>query len=542
MRPRPGRPFAPLFSVPGSLCALLCLVLVACAGQTASYTRFRRASEQGRMIAASEVRTQDFVNRFAQEDASPAVLASADATALYVDARLANPHLPTRGGSALLGVTVRGVPRAVRTPAELIVVVDVSGSMNESGKIDAVRHALARMVETLDPADHVAIVTFSDAAHVALPMTSVGQARPVVLGAVTSLSAYGGTNLHAGLGAAMGLVRSSRPINTRVVLISDGMPTVGVTDPDTIVRSVAPLRQAHVPVTAVGVGDAIDFALLEALGRDGGGFHFVDRPDEVERVFATYVRSLGEVSAREVEIRVAPPRGGRVVRAFDERARLEGGGARVEVGDFGGSDAYVGLFEVELPPGAVPDVLPVEVRFTTIGGAQRLSLSRQASFGYDGHEGAGLADPGEPGLFRAATMGYAALGLREAAYAAERGDHTAAEGWLRSTLVAVEAAKARLATVDAARAGSLEEPLALLRRAHADASTRVQSGLATNAVTYGPPPLVVVAAAPAPASTQAQVIAPAPGVTVVPTAVAAPSQVVAPGGAAPTSAQFAGWR
>jgi Ca-activated chloride channel family protein len=495
MRSWPSRP-----TLAASLAAL---ALAACAGQSASYTRFRRAADTGRTMASSEVRVQDFVDRFAQEDAAPALLASADATALYVDARVANPHLPPRGGRALVGVTLRGVPRSVRAPAELVVVIDVSGSMNEAGKIEAVRHALARMVETLDPQDHVALVTFADEAHVALPMTSVGAARPVVLGAVSSLTADGGTNLHAGLVAAMGLVRSSRPLNTRVLVLSDGMATVGVTDPDAIVRSVAPLRQARVPITTVGVGDAIDFSLLEALAAERGGFQYVDQPAEVERVFATYVRSLSEVSAREVEIRVGAPAGGRVLRAFDERARVEGGEARVSTGDFGGSDAYVGLFEVEVPPGFSPASIPIEVRFDTLDGGERLALRRDAPFGYDGAGDYALVDEREPGLFRAATMGYAAIGLREAALASERGDAAGAEGWLRSTLLAVEAARGRLAANDPARAASLDEPLALVRRTHADAAARI--------------PSVSVTAAPA---------------------VAAPTNLYTP----PSSAAFAGWR
>ena len=70
--------------------AALSTCVAACAGQTASYTRFRRAADHGRMVASREVRVQDFVNRFAQEDASPAAITSADATALYVTIRISH--------------------------------------------------------------------------------------------------------------------------------------------------------------------------------------------------------------------------------------------------------------------------------------------------------------------------------------------------------------------------------------------------------------------------------------------------------------------
>lgn len=472
------------------------LALGACAGQSASYTRFRRAAETGRVMPSDEVRVADFVNRFAQEDATPAVLDSADAAALYVDARLASPHLPPEGATALLGVTLRGVPRTVRAPADLVVVVDVSGSMNESGKIVAVRHALARMLETFDPADRIAIVTFSSAAHEALRPTTVGAARPLVLSAIGSLSADGGTNLHAGLRQAVALVSRMRTDNTRVLLLSDGVATEGPTGHDDLLLAAAPLRAMHVPLTTVGVGDAIDFELLERLARDhGGAFHFVDQPSEVERVFATYVRSITEVSARAVELSVAAPAGGRIVRVFDERARVEDGGryVRLALGDFGASDAHVALLEVQIPAGFAPAAIPVEVRFRSIDGAEELVAQHPAPFGFDGTSDYVMLDAREPALQRAATMGYAAIGLREAALADERGDVATAEGWLRSTLASVEVSQRALASIDAARASTLDEPVALLRQAHAATLSRI--------------------ATPAPARSNA-----------------------------PTSAQFAGWR
>ncbi|MBX7191023.1 MAG: VWA domain-containing protein [Sandaracinaceae bacterium] len=522
----------------------LASLLGACAGQSASYTRFRRAADTGRVIASREVRVADFVNRFAQDDASPAVLDSATASALYVDARLANPHLPREGATALLGVTVRGLPRTVRASADLVIVVDVSGSMNEAGKITAVRHALARMLESLDPADRVSIVTFSDEAHEALPMTSVASARPVILEAIERLYADGGTNIEAGLSKAVELARRARSTDTRVVFLSDGMATVGRTSHEEILRAVAPLSGMHVPLTTIGVGDAIDFELLEDLARDhGGAFHFVDQPAEVERVFATYVRSLNEISAREVELRVTAPAGGRIVRVFDERARLEEGGrgARLSVGDLGASDAYVALYELEVPAGFAPSAVPIEIRFRTIDGVEEETVSQGAPFGYDGTGVYELVDAREPGLCRAATMGYAAIGLLEAARADERGDASSAEQWLRATLVSVQAAQRRLALTDPARAASLDEPVALLRRSHEAVAARLPAR--NDALAEAAPPVLVLAPS-------AQVITPLPGLSAVPSteAVASPDGVnvvvvgAAPSSPSATSARFSGWR
>jgi len=524
--------------------------LAACAGSSASYTRFRQASQSGRTMASREVRVADFVNRFAQEDATPAVLDSADASALYVDARIANPHLPREGATALLGVTVRGLPRTVRTAADLVIVIDVSGSMNEGGKITAVRHALARMLETLDPNDRIALVTFSDDAHLALPLTPVGSARPLIQGAIDQLYAGGGTNIHAGLREGVAVALGTRSDNARVVFLSDGLASAGLTGRSDILHAASPLLTRHISITTIGVGHSIDFELLEAIAEDhGGAFHFVDQPSEVERVFATYVRSLNEMSARSAELHVRAPLGGRLIRAFDQRVRLDPSGraASVSLGDFAASDAYVGLYEVEIPPGIAPSSVPIEVRFRTLDAVEQIVARQDAAFGYDATGTYEIVGLDQPGLYRAATMGYAAMGLFAAAQADERGDVTTAEGWLRSTSIAVEAAQRRLVTADATRAATLSEPLDLLRRSHAAVVARMPAqheptsyepvaSNTVNVITEPTPPVLVVGS-----GAPTQVIHTQPGLTAV------PSNIVI-GGPPPSSppveesARFAGWR
>lgn len=530
--------------------SLFAVGLAACAGSNASYTRFRQASESGRTMASREVRVADFVNRFAQEDATPAVLDSADASALYVDARIASPHLPREGATAMLGVTMRGIPRTVRTAAELVVVIDVSGSMNEGGKITAVRHALSRMLETLDPNDRIALVTFSDGAHVALPLTNVGSARHTVQAAIDELYATGGTNIHAGLNQGVAVALATQSDNARLVFLSDGIATAGLTGRSDILHAASPLRARHIPVTTIGVGHAIDFQLLELLAEDhGGAFHFVDQPSEVERVFATYVSSLNEMSARSVELHVSAPPGGRLVRAFDQRARVaaDGSSASVSLGDFAASDAYVGLYEVQVPAGFAPSSVPIEVRFRTLDGVEQMVARQDAAFGYDGTGTYEMVGLDQPGLYRAATMGYAAIGLYQAAEADERGDVAAAEGWLRSTSIAVEAAQRQLVTADPTRAATLTEPLELLRRSHAgvlarmpivNEPTEVFATQGGNVIVEPTPPVVVVGSAAAPST---QVIHTAPGLTAVPSnvVVGGPAPATAP---VATSARFAGWR
>ena len=239
-----------------------------CGGSTASYTRARRAAEEGRIVRAEEVRAADFIAYHAVEDAPRPPPGAGTTLPVLLDARMGSSVVSTAGGRALVQVSLRGGTAALRTPSRMVLVVDVSGSMQEGDKIGAVRHALARFVETLDPADQIAIVTFSDAAHVALHPTSVASSRDVILSAVGSLSAYGGTNLEAGLRTGLQLAYGTDPGPTsvvRVVLLSDGIPSVGVTDARTIVSTIARRDVREAPITTVGMGNEIDHGHIRVM-------------------------------------------------------------------------------------------------------------------------------------------------------------------------------------------------------------------------------------------------------------------------------------
>lgn len=454
------------------LLAITSLALLASSGcgiSTGSYTRFRQASGDGRMIRSEEVRVADFVNRFAQEDAVPAVLDSEDGAALFVDARLAAPTVPREGATAILGVTVRGVPRTTRYASDLVILLDVSGSMESEDKIGAVRQSLARLIGSLDPDDRMAIVTFANDAHVALPLTRVRDSRDTILRAIGQLRASGATNLYAGLEVASRIFDGTTTPNARLLVLTDGVANMGVTSPDAMLYLTQQIAARRVSVTSVGVGRDIDDGLLAEMAHVGGGsYEFIDGGSEIERVFGTFARSLTELSALRAELVVEAPMGARILRAYHDRAAIDPSGraARIPFGDVGASDASVSLFEVALPPGAGAGAIPVRVRFTNTTGLERFELEASAPFVQADVGVYHAIDASEPGLLRAFTMGEVALAVREAARAEEGLDASASERWIASALRRAEQAQADLRFVDPLRAESLSEPIALLRRTH----------------------------------------------------------------------------
>lgn len=443
---------------------LVALALPACAGSSASYTRFRRAAEEGRVVASSEVRAADFIGYHATEDAPRPRPGAGGEAPIWLEARAGRSIVPDSSCHVPLMVSLRGGVAAWRTPAEIVLVIDVSGSMQDGDKIGAVRHALARFVERLDPRDHLAIVTFSDDAHVALPPSEVASARADVLGAIEGLSAYGGTNLHEGLrtgigyAATMGTGASAR----RVILLSDGVASVGVRDRGSFDALARQAHDARVSLTTVGMGDAIDFALLEALATTAGGeFHYLDAPSEVERLFSTEIVQLLTVAARDVRVRVALPPGWGLFQSFHERTEQVGGVLETRLGDLSGDAAAVILLELTAPAGTGTVTVPVEI---TLGDAEgNRSVVARADVAVARSPGVGDALATDPMVLRNLVLGRTAVAVRTAATLSESGDAAGARAAIEATLAQARAAAQALAAMgEADRAASLAEPIALL--------------------------------------------------------------------------------
>ncbi|MFO0684590.1 MAG: VWA domain-containing protein [Sandaracinus sp.] len=449
-----------------SLAAVLSLAS-GCGGSGASYARFRRAATEGQIVAAEEVRAADFIDVHAEEDAPRPPPGATTTLPILVDAHLGAGRVSTSGGRAIVQVSMRGGTSSVREATDVVVVLDLSGSMQEGDKIGAVRHALARFVEGLDPRDRIAIVTFADDAHLALPPTEVGAARPTILGAIDTLRAYGATNLGAGLSLGVQVVSEmhvQRSGPARVVLLSDGVATVGETRPEALRQLSASLRARAISLTTVGMGEQIDFSLLESLANDAGGaFHYVDRPAEVERVFGRELAALTGIAARDAHVIVTLPPGATLVRSYDERTHESGNVLDTALGDVAADEALVVVHEIDLAPGTEAVAIPVEVRLGALDRGSATVASTQLPLVRDA---APLCDPAlDASVLRNVTLGRIAWSVREASHLVELGDTTRAGSFAWGALAEAHDAQARLVAMgELERARSLEEPLALLAR------------------------------------------------------------------------------
>jgi Ca-activated chloride channel family protein len=287
---------------------------------TASYTVARGYVAQGLRPDAASVRPEEWVNYFDQGYSAP----ETGAFAIHADGA-PTPFLSANEVLVRVGVSARAVSTARRPSAALTFVVDVSGSMEQSGRLELVKQSLALLATQLRSDDRVSIVAFSTEARVVLRSTS-GDRRDQIIGALAQLAPEDTTNADAGLRLGYELARAQMlpgGIN-RVILATDGVANVGNEDAATMLRNAGADSASHIQLVAIGVGMGnFNDALLEQLADQGAGFYaYVDTFDEAKRIFVDELTKTIDTVAldakAQIEFNVANVAGYRLI-GYEDR-------------------------------------------------------------------------------------------------------------------------------------------------------------------------------------------------------------------------------
>jgi Ca-activated chloride channel family protein len=190
---------------------------------------------------------------------------------------------PGKDGYFLLLLSPTSESQRREYPAkDVVFVVDVSGSMEEAGKMEEARRALAYGIRGLNPGDRYNVVAFSGETRLMeeglIAADQAGRARGARF--VQGLQARGGTNINDALteGLRQFPRASTRP--RLLVFMTDGLPTVGVTNVDQIIRNVERERAGGVRLFTFGVGYDVNTRLLDRVAAENGGTADYVAPNE----------------------------------------------------------------------------------------------------------------------------------------------------------------------------------------------------------------------------------------------------------------------
>ncbi len=302
---------------------------------------------------------------------TPAVPVSSGPGALSVKVTPAQGLLSEAGGPtwAIIDVSTSDDEVAAQ-PVSLALVIDTSGSMRGE-KLQQARDAARRLVAQLHEGDELALVAFGESART-LPRRRMSEAgRAAALAFIDALEADGGTNLSDGLTAgAQALVEAQG--SRRLVLVSDGRPTVGLTVSQQLANAASVIHERGVTVTAIGVGDDFDSALMQRLAQQGGGFSGdLRRAEALELVLGLELQQARHPVARNVVLALRLSAGATVEQVAGREVMFSNDGPHVALPDLTPSQGARVLVRLAVGAGDQPLTLSPELSWTDPSGARQ---------------------------------------------------------------------------------------------------------------------------------------------------------------------------
>ncbi len=268
---------------------------------TGAYANMRRFVSTGQLPPQNAVRTEEMINYFRYDYPAPQ---SRDVPfSITTDVA----RTPWNDDTYLMRIGLRGydIERNERPDANLVFLMDVSGSMNNPDKLPLVKTALSGLAGELGEDDRVSIVVYAGAAGLVLePTSSTAKIRR----ALDQLSAGGSTAGGAGLELAYNIAEDNfieGGVN-RVILATDGDFNVGVSDRDTLVEMIEKKRDSGITLTTLGFGTGnYNEALMEQIANHGNGnYAYIDSALEAKKVLGDEMSSTLFTIAKDVKIQV----------------------------------------------------------------------------------------------------------------------------------------------------------------------------------------------------------------------------------------------
>jgi len=270
---------------------------------TASYAFARRMVNAGRLPPKDSVRAEEFVNYF------PYAYPQPDSAETPFKPTITVTPSPWNAQNRLVHVAIQGytLHSAQRPRANLVLLIDVSGSMMPEDRLPLVKNAFRLLVDELQPDDTVGIVTYANGSGVALEPTKVAE-KDKILAAIASLGAGGSTAGAQGILDAYRLAEAhfDKTAVNRIILSTDGDFNVGVTDPRELQGFIERKRKSGIFLSILGVGqDNYNDALMQKLAQHGNGVAaYVDTLNEARKVLVEQASSTLFPIAKDVKIQM----------------------------------------------------------------------------------------------------------------------------------------------------------------------------------------------------------------------------------------------
>ena len=317
---------------------------------TASYSFVRSSLKQGYLPQADTVRVEEMVNYFPYDWKGP------DSASTPFNSTVSVMPTPWNTHTKLMHVAIKGFDiKPVEQPkANLVFLIDVSGSMDEPNKLPLLKSAFRLLVSKLRADDTISIVTYAGDAGTVLMPTKVTE-KDKILNAIDNLSPGGSTAGEAGIKEAYKLAQQSfvKDGVNRVMLATDGDFNVGQTDDDDLKRLIESERKTGVFLSVFGFGRGnLNDQMMQTIAQNGNGTAaYIDTLAEAEKVLVQDASSTLFTIAKDVKIQVEfnPDKVSEYrLIGYETRAlnREDFNNDRVDAGDIGSGHSVTAIYEI----------------------------------------------------------------------------------------------------------------------------------------------------------------------------------------------------
>jgi Ca-activated chloride channel family protein len=244
--------------------------------------------------------------------------------------------------------------RADRTPLNIALVIDASGSMGD-GKLEAAKAAALGLTDRLTERDRLTLVSFASDVQVHLDAVSVTKENATrIRTEISLLETRGTTNLSggwfAGVECAARVADEDARMTPRIIILSDGHANEGISDPNELREHASELRLRGVMTSALGIGDGYDEQLLRGIAENGGGrLHDAELTSEISSVLLGELDDIFGTLVEDAQIELTVPPGVRVDVLGKSDAEIRDGHLLASMGPIQNDIARVAVFKVTCP-------------------------------------------------------------------------------------------------------------------------------------------------------------------------------------------------
>jgi Ca-activated chloride channel family protein len=266
-----------------------------------SYSNTRRFLNSEQLPPRGAIRSEEFMNYFNFDYPEPD-----GQHPIALNGEISSCPWNTQHKLLRIGIQGKSYPKQELPRSNFVFLIDVSGSMASSNKLELLKEGFKIFTDQLDDADRVSIVTYAGQSGVLLPST-LGSEKETIKAAIDQLGAGGSTAGAEGIITAYDIALQNfiEGGNNRVVLGTDGDFNVGVSSQEGLVELIEEKRELGVFLTVLGVGTGnYQDAKMEQLANNGNGtYEYLDNLDQAKKVLVYEFQKFFAV-AKDVKVQV----------------------------------------------------------------------------------------------------------------------------------------------------------------------------------------------------------------------------------------------